>query len=393
MQLLHKILNAKRKPLQMLFATVGFSLGFLFLLFAIQTYEQVQFVLKPTQAQYADYWIISKKVAVSNTLMMQRADFNNKEIDDLKNQSFIENVHPFEANQFNVIAYSKGAIPFLTEMFFEAVPDSVIDNKPDSFKWDENSDFVPVILSNDMLSLYNFGFAISKGLPQISKSTIGLLTIDIEISGKKGKKQFKSKIVGFSNRIPSVLVPLSFLRWANKNIGENKEIAPGRLLIKVKNPADAQVKAYFERKNYQLNEDKLQAGKVGNMLQIVMAIIGIIGLFFVVLAIVIFLMNFQLILAEAKEEVKLLLQLGYTTKQLQILMITRFLTFITILALIDFIVLWGTHQYYLIPLLTENGLEIYPQIFLNVWSIGIFVVILTIVSNYLSIHRLLKQYY
>ena len=60
-----------------------------------------------------------------------------------------------------------------TQMFFESVPDAYIDVKSADWRFDERSDFLPIILPRNYLNLYNFGFAQSRNLPQLSEGVLG----------------------------------------------------------------------------------------------------------------------------------------------------------------------------------------------------------------------------
>ena len=63
------------------------------------------------------------------------------------------------------------------------------------------------------LSLYNFGFAQSQGLPVLSKGLIDKFTFGLRLSGNGKEATFSSRIVGFSAKINSILVPEDFLSW------------------------------------------------------------------------------------------------------------------------------------------------------------------------------------
>ena len=74
-------------------------------------------------------------------------------------------------------------------------------------------------------------------------------------------EQYKGNIVGFSNRLNTILVPESFMVWANKNFAPEAEAQPSRLIIEVGNPADASIAKYFQQKGYETEDGKLDAGK------------------------------------------------------------------------------------------------------------------------------------
>jgi len=250
---------------------------------------------------------------------------------------------------------------------------------------------VPVIVAQDMLNLYNFGFALGKGLPQLSRSTIGLITVNIIVRGAQGEKEYYGKIVGFSERIPSVIVPESFMKWANKNIGENREENPSRVILKVNNPTDPRLASFFEKNEYQINQDRLQASRAGTVIQTVMSLIGIIGFFFILLSFVIFLTNFRVILAEAQREIELLKQLGYGTEILRNFLMSYFILFVLFLTFIAFVLLYFGNQQ-LMPILTRNGLELNTNLEPITLLVGLSMVALNITLNIIMLQiQLVKK--
>ena len=77
---------------------------------------------------------------------------------------------------------------------------------------------------------------------------MGMVNLDIRITGVGRTENFKGKIVGFSNRLNTILVPQSFMKWANENFAPNAEAQPARLIIEVSNPADSAIASYFQKK-------------------------------------------------------------------------------------------------------------------------------------------------
>jgi len=389
-KILAKLFGSRKNNLQIVVAGFGFLVGLLLLMVALQLYIKVNHLLSNRQ-KISEYIILSKKINLNNTISMGRSNFSKKEIELMRQQPFIDKVGLFTSNQYEVVAYSKGKIPFLTELFFESIPDDLIDEKPKEWYWDESSNTVPVIVAQDMLNLYNFGFALGKGLPQLSRSTIGLITVNIIVRGAQGEKEYYGKIVGFSERIPSVIVPESFMKWANKNIGENREENPSRVILKVNNPTDPRLASFFEKNEYQINQDRLQASRAGTVIQTVMSLIGIIGFFFILLSFVIFLTNFRVILAEAQREIELLKQLGYGTEILRNFLMSYFILFVLFLTFIAFVLLYFGNQQ-LMPILTRNGLELNTNLEPITLLVGLSMVALNITLNIIMLQiQLVKK--
>ena len=62
--------------------------------------------------------------------------------------------------------------------------------------------------------------------------------------------EFRGKIIGFSNRINSILVPYSFLSWANENYGFHSEDRISRLVIVTKDPTNPEIVSFLEKNGY-----------------------------------------------------------------------------------------------------------------------------------------------
>ncbi len=388
---LHKIFRSKQTRGQFLFAGVGFLLGLLMLLLSTQLYIQVNRLFNP-ETNFPDFIIVSKKVSAANTFFMARAEFTPEQLEDLSKQTFVKQIGLFKANQFAAWSYGNEVIPIKTELFFESVPDEMLGEIPRKWGWEEGDDFVPVVMSQDFLNLYNFGYALAKGLPQISKSTVMLApALRVKIYGPQGRIYVNMKIVGFNERIPSMLVPESFMDWANQNIGAAREENPARVIMQVTNPAAPDLLEYIEAEGLQVNKDKLQASKAGGMVKVAMTVIGIIGVFFVLLSLVIFTMNFKVVLAEAKDEIRLLLQLGYTTQMLGKYLITNFVKFISGVALLTSgllaLALWQVQTFFV-----ESGLELEGGIEPAVIVVGLIFITVCVGINVWSMQRTLHRY-
>lgn len=389
-RLLRKIFQSRQNNQQTLFAGFGLMVGLVLLLWSLQVYFQIQALLN-SQDKYSEYLVLSKKVSLNNAFFLSRATFSEKEIRRLKQQAFVDDVGAFISNQYQVMAFASESLPFRTELFFESVPDKFLDVKPQDWRWNESSKFIPVVISRDMLNLYNFGYALAKGLPQLPASAVKGFPVKARVRGPQGQRTFDARIVGFTERISSVLVPESFMTWANQNIGENQSVAPSRIIVKVNNTTDPRLAKYLDSNKYQINQDRLKASRAGAVVQIVMSVIGFVGLIFMALSFVVFSQNFRVIIAETKEEIRLLTQLGYTIQILARFLVTYFAIFIGVIVILASLLLYYaiiTSQQFL----RDQGLDIYSGISPSVIGIGLLFVGLILIINILSVIRLLKKY-
>ena len=140
----------------------------------------------------------------------QRIYFTNEELKEIENKDFVKEVSKFNKATNYKIFLSSDMFGFGTDLFFESVPDKFLDVDSEEWEWKESSDYVPIMLPEDYLQLYNLGFAESQGLPLLSKKTVSLASFNIRLTGVNKSKKFKSSIIGFSSKINSILVPEDF---------------------------------------------------------------------------------------------------------------------------------------------------------------------------------------
>jgi len=325
-QLLKKIIQTGIGKGRLIMAAVGLGIAMILLLIAIQVHTDFDQLLHNQQNanESADFLIINKKI--TNAMMGQNAksEFTPAEITDLQKQPFTEAFGFITSNQYKVTAAAPGELHFYTDMFFESVPDSFIDVKNEEWKWTPADNTIPIILPNDFLNLYNFGFALSQDLPQISQETVKALPMKITISQGLMTQEFTGRIVGFSDRISSFLVPGSFMDWANSKFGSGQATAPSRVIIKTKDPSDPLLAKYLEEKGYTTNQDKIKYSKTKLIVQTIVSVIGFFGIILLVFALLVFSMFIQLVIASCKKEIQLLVTLGTAPGQLQRYLMRQF---------------------------------------------------------------------
>ena len=206
----------------------------------------------------------------------------------------------------------EAGIHLSTEMFFEAVPDKFVDVSLDKWHFDENTHTIPIIIPRNYLNLYNFGFAQSRSLPKLSEGLMSLIQMDILMRGNGRVEQYKGNIVGFSNRLNTILVPQSFMNWANQNFAPDSQPDPSRLIIEVDNPADASIAKYFQQKGYETEDGKLDAGKTTYFLRLIVGIVLAVGLFISILSFYILMLSIFLLLQKNTVKLESLLLIGYS---------------------------------------------------------------------------------
>ncbi|MDC1105945.1 hypothetical protein OAT16_04515 [Prolixibacteraceae bacterium] len=258
--------------------------------------------------------VISKKISLFQTLDKDRIYFSSEEVQSVVQEPFVKSIARFRSASFKVSGYTRASanIPaFYTELFFESVPDSCLDIQVDEWKSSEGSDFLPIIIPESYIKLYNFGFAESQGLPVLSKGMISQFPFHVSVSGNGKQHTYNSRIVGFSNKINSILVPDHFLKQANKIYGKPRQTRVSRLLVTFDDPSDSRILAYFNDKNYSINQEGLKAGKWKLMITIALGVMMSIGVIITAMSLFLILLSVHLIIQKNRTLILNLYSIGY----------------------------------------------------------------------------------
>lgn len=290
--------------------------GMVIVLVSIQFYQDIlPMFTEGDSFMKKDYLIATKKISTLGSFAGKSNAFSAQDIDELKAQPFTKSVGTFTPSQFKVSAglgMEEAGIRLSTEMFFEAVPDKYVDVSLDKWHFDEHTHTIPIIIPRNYLNLYNFGFAQSRNLPKLSEGVMSLIQMDIVLTGNGRTERYKGNIVGFSNRLNTILVPQSFMTWANKTFAPDTEAQPSRLIIEVSNPADAGIAKYFQQKGYETEDGKLDAGKTTYFLRLIVGIVLGVGLFISILSFYILMLSVFLLLQKNTAKLETLLLIGYS---------------------------------------------------------------------------------
>lgn len=291
--------------------------GMVIVLLGIQFYNDVLPIFTQSDSFLKkDYIVVSKKVSTLGSFLGRSNQFSNGDIEEVKEQPFTESVGPFTSSHFQVSAgLGIEGIQMSTAMFFESVPDEFVDIETDKWRFTPGDGTIPIIIPRNYLNLYNFGFAQSRSLPQISEGLMGTISLDIRIVGKGKRDNYKGRIVGFSNRLNTILVPDAFMKWANTQYAEGKQKGPSRLIIEVNNPTDERIARFFEDKGYETENDKLDNGKAAWFLKIIVGIVLSVGLVISILSLYILMLSIFLLLQKNTYKLENLLLIGYSTRK------------------------------------------------------------------------------
>lgn len=387
-QLLKKIIRTGVGRARMIMATLGLGIAMLLLLIAIQVHTDFDQLLhgRQNENESADFLVINKKI--TNEMMGQtgKSEFTDQEIADIQKQPFTQAFGFITSNQYKVTAAAPGDLHFYTDMFFESVPDAFIDVKNDEWKWSPGDNALPIILPNDFLNLYNFGFALSQDLPQISQETVKALPMKITISRGMLTQEFTGRIVGFSDRISSFLVPGTFMQWANEKFGSGQKTAPSRVIIKTKDPSNPVLVKYLDDKGYTTNQDKLKYSKTKLIVQTIVSVIGFFGLVLLLFALLVFSMFIQLVIASCKREIQLLVTLGTAPRQLQRYLMRQFVPLYIVIGILALLVVAGL-QWMAAQELEKHDMIVSPLVSVGTICAALLVILLVYIVNRFNVRK------
>lgn len=346
--MLRKLQRKTLIPAQIAGYALTLLVGAAIVLLSLQVYCD----MKPLLTQQTDVFkahtvTVSKNVTVFKTANKEGLYFSDRELDKLRGQDFVKNVAQFRSASFA----TKAAISFegqrmSTDLFFESVPDGYLDVESDDWRWDSTADFLPIVIPEDYLNLYNFGFAESQSLPVVSAPVLSQITFSIYVEGNGKSKVYNSRIVGLSGKINSILVPDDFLQWANREFGAAQEHSTSRLLVEFTDATDERIPQYFEANGLNINKSELESSKMTFFFKLAMLSVTIIAVIIIVLSVAFIIMSMNLIVQRNREMFVNLHNIGYSIREIaRFYKVVVSIVTVVVLLVATMLVLWARGLY------------------------------------------------
>lgn len=336
----------------------------------------------------SDYLIVNKKIGMANTISGRTNTFSNNEIDDFKNKEFTKKIGKFTSTEYKADANMgvNGQQVLNSELFFESVPDEFVDVSLQDWKYEEGSHEVPIILPRTYINMYNFGFAQSHSLPKISDGLVGMIDFKIFIHGNGHSDEYKGRVIGFSNRLNTILVPQKFMDWSNSYYAPEQHSEPTRLIVEVGNPADEKITKYLDTKGYDVESDKLDAEKTTYFLKMIVSLVMAVGLVISILSFYILMLSIYLLVQKNSSKLENLLLIGYSPAKVALPYQILTLSLNVAVLGITLVILHFVRNYYM-----EIIETLFPQIdtpsMLNSVGLGVVLLIIVTVVNQTAIRR------
>ena len=290
-------------------------MGLSIVLCAIQFYRDASGIFGADgSVNSRDFMVVSKQIGFND----RNTAFTSDEIADLKSQPWVKAVGEFTASRFKAaISLDFAGRGLASETFFESLPAEFFDKLPADWGFDPADGAeadVPIVLSRDYLSLYNFGFAATRGLPTLRENEIGMIPLTLTLRGRDGQTAvMRGHIAGFSSRINTIAVPEEFMHWANERFASGSaQEAPSRLVIETDKPGDPAIARYLDNKGLDIAGDKIDNSAAAYMLRLFTGIVLAVGAIISVLAFFILLLSIFLLLQKNRGKLRQLMLLGYS---------------------------------------------------------------------------------
>ena len=385
--LLSKLLRKNVSSMQLGGSAIANLIGLIIVGIALQFYLDLRPIFNDEESFVkSDYLVVTRKVTGMDALM-GGSEISEAEVADIESQPWVRRVGRFTASDYEVraaVALGSSGAAMTTQLFFESIPAEFLDVNSAEWHFDERNPVIPVIVSKDYLSLYNFGFAAAQGMPKISEGMAGMIPLQFTISGNGLSQSFSGRIVGFSARVNTILVPEEFMHWSNSRFGSGSAAGASRLIVEVNAPGDIKIEQYIADHNFEVAGDKANSNKAGYLFTIAVSVVAAVGVLISLLSFFVLILSIMLLLQKNTKKLQDLLQLGYTPMQVSgyyIRLVLRVNDAVLILALV---LIFVARLIYL-PMLEPLGIEAASTALTIVAVIGL--VALITIGNAVAIMR------
>ena len=430
--LLERCLSQKSQRRELWAASLGCLVGSCLVITAIQIYFDTR-ASAEKGSRASSFVTLNKKVegGILLNLAQQNKAFSSKEMDRVKQISGVVDIGGFSRNQFPVTVHiwpagkvGLGAAA-RADLFFESIPNRFLDQLPDAWQWEGNQSVVPIMVPKFYLDLWNFGLAPSRSeYPSLSPEAASSMPIEIFI-GDSTPTRLLGRFVAFSKRINSVLVPASFLEWANSKFGgaetatyyflwtdgtiegpplslsqlrelnedDNTLVSPieqpsekiklhdalkkgittagpARLIVRLENSDDQEFFKGVESLGYETNREIPQQDWVRKGANLLTLVLTAIGSVLSLLSLATFSSSFRLLVLQAGESIRDLILLGFSSNEISLFFIVRFTAIFVPIWAISLLVIYMA-KFFLVNYADNYGLSLNAGLGWPTWG-GVF---------------------
>lgn len=392
--MISKLLFQGQNKKQLLIASLGLFLGILFLLISIHYWVKIQEIGKEGEVLGTNTLIVQKKVSNSSSLKLSKTDFSLNEILKIKSESFIKNVAPIKSNNFNVsFQTSDPLVPyFRSDIFIQALDKEFLDIKIKNWTWDSEIDEVPMIMPREFLVMLNT-FMSAKGIPQVSDELAKEIKFQFKIWNKNKVKYFNVRIVGFTNEVSSVLVPMEFMDFSAANFGGEESQKVTQVIIQGKEGEFGLVEKLLIKRGLEPKKSQLIVGRLKSVVQTLFIVVLIIALTTLLLSSLILIQFLQLLVSRNSYNIQTLIRIGYDHKKMIKLFVKYLVLFFAAVSFFTILV-FGLVKFSIDGLFQKGGLYLSDSFSFLSLFILFFVFLLFVISVYrIAKKEILKHYH
>lgn len=392
--MISKLLFEGQNKKQLLIASMGLFLGILFLLISIHYWVKIQEIGKEGEVLGTNTLIVQKKVSNSSSLKLSKTDFSLNEILKIKSESFIKNVAPIKSNNFNVsFQTSDPLVPyFRSDIFIQALDKEFLDIKIKNWTWDSEIDEVPMIMPREFLVMLNT-FMSAKGIPQVSDELAKEIKFQFKIWNKNKVKYFNVRIVGFTNEVSSVLVPMEFMDFSAANFGGEESQKVTQVIIQGKEGEFGLVEKLLIKRGLEPKKSQLIVGRLKSVVQTLFIVVLIIALTTLLLSSLILIQFLQLLVSRNSYNIQTLIRIGYDHKKMIKLFVKYLVLFFAAVSFFTILV-FGLVKFSIDGLFQKGGLYLSNSFSFLSLFILFFVFLLFVISVYRTAKKeILKHYH
>lgn len=311
--MLKKLLTSGNKS-QLLIALIGTVIGLTIFFSSIHYF----FLLRNSSSDLLNEnsIIVQKKVLTSNILGKAKTDFSQKEIEELKQESFVLDVKKVISNNFDIYFETKEeSLPkFGTYAVIQSVEEDAISREIDNWKWDKNSEFVPILLPREMLIGLNT-FMSAKGMPQISDDVIQSFPCQFSFSKVGRHEKIDCRVVGFTQSVASIVVPESFMQYGNENFANSEQLVT-QILVESEPKQFDQLEKLLGENNWESRKNQMMIGQLKSGILSVFVGLFALSILIILLCFIILIQFILLRISENEQKIKTLSIIGYSPKKI-----------------------------------------------------------------------------
>lgn len=356
--MLKKVLFQNQDKTQLFIAVLGSVIGMIFLISSIHYLIRVNEFGKGEEILGPNTMIIQKKVSNSSSLKITKNDFSNEEIERFKNETFVADAQAVICNNFNVLLLTDDPLvpKFSSDVFLQTVNAKFLDVPSKKWTWKEGDTIVPIVMPRDFLVMLNT-FMSASGIPQVSEDLAKDINFKLRISNETKKDFITARIVGFTNEIPSLLVPESFMSYANQKYATVKENKITNVMISSKEGEFGEMEKFLEERGLESRKSQVVIGKLKSIVSTLFVVLLVISVVTVVVSGLVLIQYMQLLIANNQYQIRTLLRLGYNPNKI-VQLFTRYLAvtfgFVSIIAFVLFLI----EKWFVDELFEKGGIAI-----------------------------------